>query len=562
VLPSWKLLFALGAFLDISLCWPVLVDGWNESNKQSEEPELKKKNEFLFILRHKEEEFNICSAPSAWAWVGAIFSCMCLVEAIIRAREAREIAFEAAALDNFEKKLAKLYSTTRCSVFRQQPGEYDYEEGHQDLILARNTLRLWTPVMTVLFSWIILIPWLNIGDLECGEDSALATIWMVKSMTQTRSILESMKTVGLSYMWKALLPWKTWLKPKRLIKRIKEILRWIRYIRFAGPLLRLVLKLQDQFSVFTKTWRQAIEARAQKAKRIAKRSMMFDDLQRIESFAKLNNTLASIPSQLQIQALDLKNKLKEKQEQAKKLKLRLDELKKEIGRPSIVIPTSELYDQIIDLRQELTTTVITALMSSNLVSPRTRFSVGWRVIVTFALLSELFRLYYSWYLAGTFDISFTDMISSLLVECDQKMIQRFRFMTRRGKPIRRFIGQLLHLPNVELAECRPTSPSSRLVLQMGKIFESTIDVVCFLDIFVWFFTGELDTDGVVIAKPFFSRCIVPGSKFLSSLFCLSPSSVWFTYFLHCVFTSPRPNSGSSDPTRQASTIDCFFYGCN
>jgi hypothetical protein len=516
-LPAWKLLFAFAAILDISLCWSVLLDawndGWNESEKQSENPE-KIKLEFLKIggRNNKEGLEDICEVQSIWSWIGAIFCCLCLIEALVRAREARQIAFETAALDNFEKKLAKLYATTRCSVFRQQPGIDDYEEGHEDLILARNHLRVWTPVMAVMFSWLILIPWATFGAYECGNDSALATIWMTQSLSQMSVFMDRVKSELLSFLWKAILPWDTVLQPKRLLQRIREIARWLRYFRFAGPLLRLALKLWDQCWVFTKTSIQARHAKAEKTKRLARRSMMFDDIQQIESFAKLNTALSSIPSQLQMQALGLRNKLKEKQKQAKKLKRRLDGLKRDVGaRGSIAIPTSELYDQIVDLRQELTTTVITALMSSNLVSPYTRFSVGWRVIVTFALLSELFRLYASWHLSGTFEISLTDMISALLVECDQKMMDRFRTITRKGKPIRRFIGKIFHLPNVELAECMPTSQSSRLVLRMGKLFESGIDIVCFLDIFVWFFTGDLDADGVIVPKPFFARCILPGT---------------------------------------------------
>eukprot|EP00980_Cylindrotheca_fusiformis_P024992 scaffold12868_cov96-Cylindrotheca_fusiformis.AAC.1 len=515
-LPAWRITFAIVAILDISLCWTLLLDGWysdesgNNNTKQSEIPE-KKKLDFLKIRKNQVAE-DICLPHSMWRWVGVVFCCLCLIESFIRAREARQIAFETAALDNFEKKLAKLYSTTRWGVFRQQPSITDYEESHEDLIRARNHIRVWTPVMSVMVTWFILIPWFTFGSMECGNDSAFATIWMTRSLSQMTLFMEQAKSELSNFLWNLLLPWDTVLQPKRLLKRIREIARWLRYIRFAGPLLRLVLKLQDQLWVFTKTWRQSLQAKTEKAKRLARRSMMFEDLQKLESLAKINTRVSSIPSQLQVQASGIRQTLLEKQNEARKLKRRLDELRREIGaRGAFAIPTSELYDQIVDLRQELTTTVITAIMSSNLVSPHTRFSVGWRVIVTFALISELFRLYASWRLTGTFEVSFTDMISALLVECDQKMMDQFRSMTRKSKPIRRFVGRILHLPNVELAECMPTSPSSRLFLSMGKLFESGIDVVCFLDIFVWFFTGELDANGVIVPKPFFSRCILPGT---------------------------------------------------
>mmetsp|Transcript_45220 Transcript_45220/g.109436 ORF Transcript_45220/g.109436 Transcript_45220/m.109436 type:complete len:680 (+) Transcript_45220:39-2078(+) len=522
-LPVWKILFAACAILDISVCWSVLVEGWNEGAGITPADHHVKKNFLEKVLNRQKEEIDgvrsvdeeTCSAHPMWGAVGIIFCICCLIEAIIRAKEARQIAFETEALDNFEKKLAKLYATTRCSVFRQQPGIDDYKEGRQDLERARNHLRAWTPVLSVLFSWIILIPWITFwggNRYECGNDPALATLWITQSLAQTSIFLQGVKDELLDLLRRILLGKELLLQPLRLLKRIRDISRWFRYLRYAGPLLRVTLKLQDQFWVFTRTWRQSLQANAAKAKRLAQRSMLFEDIKKIESLAKLNTALSSIPSQLQVQALELKNKIVEKREAAQKLKRRIDVLKRNIGkRGSISVPTPELYDQIIDLRQELTTTVITALMSSNLVSPHTRFSVGWRVIVTFALLSELFRLYASWHLSGTFGVSLTQMISALLVECDQAMMERFRFMTRKGKPVRRFIGKLLKLPNVELAECHPSNPAARLVLQSGKIFESAIDIVCFLDIFVWFFTGELDVNGVIIPKPFFSRCILPGT---------------------------------------------------
>ncbi|CAJ1938882.1 unnamed protein product [Cylindrotheca closterium] len=523
----WKIVFAACAILDISFCLSALVEGWYEGEgvTPSDHHNHDKKNFLGFVLnRHKDEidgerssssDDETCSAHPMWGAVSITFCFCCLIEAMIRAKEARQIAFETAALDNFEKKLAKLYATTRSGVFRQQPGIADYDQGHHDLELARNHLRAWTPVMSVLFSWFILIPWINFwrGNHDgCGNDPALATIWITQSITHMSIFMETVKSELIDFLRRTILPWGSLRQPLRLWKRIRKLSRWFRYLRYAGPLLRVLLKLQDQFWVFSSTWRQSLQAEIEKRKRLAERSMMFEDIRKIESLAKLNTALSSIPSHLQMQALGLRNAIVEKRQQAQKLRHRIDVLKRNVGRRgSISVPSSELYDQIIDLRQELTTTVITALMSSNLVSPHTRFSVGWRVIVTVALLSELFRLYASWHLSGTFGVSLTQMISSLLVECDQVMMERFRIMTKRGTPVRRFVGKILNIRNVELAECYPTNPAARLVLQSGKMFESGIDIVCFLDIFVWFFTGELDANGIVVPKPFFYRCILPGT---------------------------------------------------
>ena len=43
------------------------------------------------------------------------------------------------------------------------------------------------------------------------------------------------------------------------------------------------------------------------------------------------------------------------------------------------------------------------------------------------------------------------------------------------------------------------------------MMETFIDVVSFMDIFFWFFTGELDELGFVVPKHFITRCIIPGT---------------------------------------------------
>ena len=172
---------AIVAILDISTCWSVLHDGWilettqkQQRQRQQQQPECKpfEKNKLEGLINFGRtkgvNDEEVCVTTTYWNFIGIFFCCLCVGEALIRAKEAREIAYETAALDNFEKKLARLYSTTRCSVFRKQPGVDDYEQGYQDLVLARNTLRVWTPVISVLLSWFILIPWKTfLGNFGC-----------------------------------------------------------------------------------------------------------------------------------------------------------------------------------------------------------------------------------------------------------------------------------------------------------------------------------------------------------------------------------------------------------
>jgi hypothetical protein len=65
---------------------------------------------------------------------------------------------------------------------------------------------------------------------------------------------------------------------------------------------------------------------------------------------------------------------------------------------------------------------------------------------------------------------------------------------------------------VDIAVCVPSGPHALLILYLGRILEIFVDGVVFLDIFVWFLTGDIDVDThAIVPKPFFTRCIIPGT---------------------------------------------------
>lgn len=189
-----------------------------------------------------------------------------------------------------------------------------------------------------------------------------------------------------------------------------------------------------------------------------------------------------------------------KKQESKRLKRRLDHLKFHLRQSSRI--TGDLYDKLVALTQEVTRTVHTAVWNQNLISPHTRFSVGWRLCVTLALLSELGRLLLSWQLSGTFELRYRDLTKRLLGLCQTK-----------SRPFRKLVGRAVRLPHNHpwLDTCRQSSPSSQFSLSVAGWSEFAIDLIGFLDILVWFYTGELDESGVVVPKPFFARCIIPGT---------------------------------------------------
>ena len=550
--PPWTLLLALVALADIINCfmqivWPSLdlfdaatiISPQCPSSNQSANDPRRHFPKFLPGGHHDHRHRDNATCPatnstassislrfvgflsslnqSKWqAAIGVAFCVLCVVEAFRQAFISRKKAMEMEALDEVEKKLTRLVQVTRRKSIQKLNNLHLWagnigasapcEQKDDDIAdTMHKCIRVWTPVAFTLFVWLVLVPWPLLWlpqTYSCMSDPSWATAWITRGSRQLARSLEEFSEALIDFAWKIAVPFHFW-QPVPLIKRLRILARWARYIRYAGPLLRLCLKLHDQFWVFTKTWRQSCNVQINRAKRLAHRSMIFADIARIESIAKVQTTLASLPSQLFSKGHEIGALLAAKKEQGVKLQKRLAWLKmKLIHRSSRNISSSEIYDRVMDLAQEVKSQVKSAFWNAHLISPQTRFSVAWRIVVTCTLLSELYRLYWSWELTGTFDMRYTDMTRRLLGLCQSK-----------SQPFRQWIGKVFKLPynHPLLDTCRQSSPSSQLSLKFARMSEIGIDLVGFLDIFVWFYTGELDETGLIIPKPFFSRCILPGT---------------------------------------------------
>lgn len=564
----WKIFLAVVAIADVLGCWPVFVEGWSSAVSQNQSKLgttslaswdfLKKSSdmessEFVCAAgssntNNEDSRLLTCASYSIYydmlgtaqyllQWMGPLFCLLCILEAVRRAQQAREDMLEMAALDNFETKLSRLYGSTRrlsinSSITRnnasaaqhdsQQPMTAEETTYEQDDILARRTLRFWTPVLSTLFLWSLLLPWQTFFSTKCGPeaDTALATIWVTRFLKQLAITVSWMMDELTTWAWKnLLLPFSFW-QPHKIYLRILKLLRWVRYFRFAGPFLRVLFKLNDQFLVFFKTKQQAWKFKAERAKRELHRSMLFDDIRKVESFAKLSSFWAKVPSwqifqEAKEQPADVGEILKDKKKQNTKLKRQLDDLKAQIRKSPLAFPTSEIYDRVADLSKEFTSTVGSSLWSANLIPPQTRFSLSWRVIVTCALLSEVSRICTSYQLYGRVDVSYTTMMLSVL-GCARD--RGGNILTTTGRLTRKVVRKLVRLPKEQLLNTCTTASIKLLggkranfLLYFSGAFETAIDLVCFIDIYVWFFTGELDLGGRVIPKPFFYRCILPGT---------------------------------------------------
>ena len=130
---------------------------------------------------------------------------------------------------------------------------------------------------------------------------------------------------------------------------------------------------------------------------------------------------------------------------------------------------------------------------------------------------EIFRLCASWHLSETFSISLSQVVAKLLVECKapEKTRNLLVFLSDRINELRGSIFDALPILGpkpIDIAVCVPSGHQAMLIIQFGSLVERVIDTVVFVDIFVWFLTGEIDMDThLVVPKPFITRCIIPGT---------------------------------------------------
>jgi hypothetical protein len=120
-------------------------------------------------------------------------------------------------------------------------------------------------------------------------------------------------------------------------------------------------------------------------------------------------------------------------------------------------------------------------------------------------------------LSATFSIPLSQIVGRLFVDCKapDQINQQLAFITEQINRFRRHIFDILPIlgrPPIDIAVCIPSGPQALFILRFGQCLEFFVDAVVFFDIFIWFFTGDIDVDThAIIPKPFFTRCVLPGT---------------------------------------------------
>jgi len=253
-------------------------------------------------------------------------------------------------------------------------------------------------------------------------------------------------------------------RPKLIWFRLGRILNLVKLVRFAGPLARMVLKLNDQLMTGYSTFRKVQSVETSRERRIRHPSLLMRDLRRIESFHKVETTIASWPSQCSMLLETLTKEasrsvptvkmsssmatlyaeefLRKSRERGRQIGRQIRWLQGQLRRGVTEFSSSEIYDSILRLSKDVSrrhlifdhrdtdgderernsgneddihegkdteNTVandhrrhhsatskwydflsLGSLLSSRdyLISPRSRFSVVWRITVTNCLVSS------------------------------------------------------------------------------------------------------------------------------------------------------------------------------
>lgn len=238
----WKVIFAVTALIEvqyIALVMQQKVD--HDANNQESDEYCRstlvyyEDNEFSINYSYIDRawESSIAISHLVFVWVGPVFCSLCLVEALVRAVEARKASLDNRALDDLEKSLlrAAQMSSVRLSMFFLGSGA---DQNHKKRVTTvSKVLRSWIPPIATIAFWLFILP-TNISDFhhQCGgdslNDSAVVTKWINRMSLSISDLVAAFHGLVEAFFWTKILPYRIHKHPQRFIQRLQVILRWIR----------------------------------------------------------------------------------------------------------------------------------------------------------------------------------------------------------------------------------------------------------------------------------------------------------------------------------------------
>ena len=311
------------------------------------------------VVRRAWDSAHAIMVESVFVWIGPVFCFSCLIEAIVRAVEARKAARDSRALAKFERTLlqAARRSNARMSTIFQVRID---EEAERRFVRASRLFRTWMSSVVTLMFWICILP-TDLADFDVCiserlNDSAIVTKWIVRTLLSIAEFKVVWEKTLESIFWNRVLPYRPHKEPLRFIGRLQELLRIIRFLRFATPMGRMFLKTQDQLRAVWKARKQRKRGKLEKQKRIDRPSMVLLDIERLKGMAKEATALAKLPSFTTNQTFERMSSsvmasYKSRREWGKKLTEQLSRLQRDYF--GDVVSSENLYERVLKITHDV-----------------------------------------------------------------------------------------------------------------------------------------------------------------------------------------------------------------
>jgi len=337
--------------------------------------------------------------------------------------------------------------------------------------------------------------------------------------------------------------------PKQVWQRVRKLLNIIRWAKYLAPLIGACNKLLGNCKDLIKKRRQARDAAiALRCRQALWKELDGDELKeqaaiiiqgKWRAYVTQKNTRALkilTGNKEALMAIKMQKVIKGMLDRARvRLIEKETELKRLRHEHELAIANHEQYRVSIKERQrmykleaELGRECKDMLNKKLLMRPNTRFAFIWKILFITCVILEIAQLAAAPMLQQYKDKTTNELMHPHQV-IEQKLvpspIEEWEACFPKFKPEAPKTGFAKIFENLKISKkeeeqaipwyCNTPYPEAHAAYAKGLKFMITeflvfVGFVCFLDVFVTFFTGELDDEGFLNPKPFFARWILPG----------------------------------------------------
>ncbi len=145
------------------------------------------------------------------------------------------------------------------------------------------------------------------------------------------------------------------------------------------------------------------------------------------------------------------------------------------------------------------------LMKRLLLNPKNYFSVIWKYVAVSCIVLEIMTILFAPVLSG-------DVKKMPLDQFIVKVLLGSRPQCNKAKRVAPslFVPSIGSISDITCSASKVKQTWFVAAHVIATILVPVVNCICFLDVFITFFTGELSNTGTLVPKPFFQRWVLPG----------------------------------------------------